>query len=68
LWKELYICVFDLVWPVVRRGGFVAADNMTEPVATRRLTTAYRRHIASNPDVETILIPVGNGIELTKRR
>lgn len=68
LWKELYVGIFDLVWPAVRGGGFIVADNMTEPVATRRLTSAYRRHVANVPDADTLLLPVGNGLELTKKR
>ncbi len=31
LWKELYIRCFDLVYPKLGRGAYVAADNMIHP-------------------------------------
>ncbi|MCC7411139.1 MAG: O-methyltransferase [Gammaproteobacteria bacterium] len=67
LWKRFYVPVFDLVHPRLARGGFVAADNMTFPAGTRARARAYQRHVRSYPDMDSVLLPVGSGIELSRR-
>jgi predicted O-methyltransferase YrrM len=68
LWKDLYIPCFDLIYPRLRAGGFIAADNMLQPENTVAHANAYREYVRTKPDLETVLLPVGSGVELTRRR
>jgi len=67
VWKELYVECFDLIYPAVRHGGFITADNMITPLATRRFAEAYRTHVSGRAGVQTLLLPVGSGLELTRK-
>jgi predicted O-methyltransferase YrrM len=66
LWKDLYIPCFDLVYPKLSDGAFLAADNILFPEFTRNDMAAYRRHVRTKPGIETVLLPVGSGIELSR--
>jgi predicted O-methyltransferase YrrM len=67
LWKELYIPCFDAVYPKLATCGLVAADNIIHPEATRPHMLAYREHLRQHADMQSVLLPVGNGIELSLR-
>lgn len=66
LWKDLYIPCFDLVYPRLSEGAFVAADNMLHPEFFRDEMAAYRRHLRRQSGIDSILLPVGSGIELSR--
>jgi predicted O-methyltransferase YrrM len=66
LWKDLYIPCFDLVLPKLSDGALLAADNILIPEFTRNDMVAYRRHVHANPKMESVLLPVGSGIELSR--
>jgi predicted O-methyltransferase YrrM len=66
LWKDLYIPCFDLVFPKLADGAFLAADNILFPEFTRNDMVAYQRHVRAKPGIESILLPVGSGIELSR--
>lgn len=66
LWKDLYIPCFDLVYPRLSEGAFVAADNMLHPEFFRDEMEAYRRHLRAQRNMDSILLPVGSGIELSR--
>jgi predicted O-methyltransferase YrrM len=66
LWKNLYIPCFDLFYPRLRKGAFVIADNMTYPESSRPHAEAYRKHIRTKAGIESVLLPVGSGIELSR--
>lgn len=66
-WKDLYISDFDLVWPRMRRGGLVVADNIVKPEATRGLMRAYIEHVTTLAGGNSITVNIGNGVELTCR-
>ena len=66
LWKDAYISTFDLFYPKLAAGAFIAADNMIVPEAARPDTIAYRRHIRTKPDLDTVLLPIGHGVELSR--
>ena len=66
LWKDLYIPCFNLFYPKLSVGGFVAADNMLRPEAYRASALAYRKHARSKPKIDTVLLPVGSGVELSR--
>ena len=67
LWKDLYIPCFDLFYPKLRPGALVVADNMLFPESTRTQAEAYRKHVRAFPNIESVLLQVGSGIELTRR-
>jgi predicted O-methyltransferase YrrM len=67
LWKDLYIPCFDLFYPKLRCGALVIADNMIQPESSRKDAEAYRRHVRARSDMESVMLPVGSGIELSRR-
>lgn len=66
LWKDLYIACFDLFYPKLSPGAFVIADNMIHPELSRADASKYRQHVRTKPDVESVLLPVGGGLEVTR--
>ena len=68
LWKDFYISCFDLFYPKLRPGALIAADNMIFPESARDHAEAYRKHIRTKPSIDSVLLPVGSGIELSLYR
>ena len=66
LWKELYVACLDLVYPKLAHGAFVAADNMIYPEVSRADAANYQRHIR-RLEFDSILLPIGSGVELSRR-
>ena len=66
-WKAHYIREFDLVWPKVRVGGLVMADNILLPKNVADEIKAYVRHVRGMPDALSLTVPVGTGVEMTCR-
>jgi predicted O-methyltransferase YrrM len=67
LWKDLYVPCFDLVYPKLATGAIVVADNMLLPASAQPQANEYRRHIRLQKGIETVLLPVGSGIEISRR-
>ncbi len=63
--KENIIEYFDLVLPMVRAGGIIAADNMLYPPPYRPMMRRYARHVRSNKNVQSVTVPIGMGEEIT---
>ncbi len=68
LWKNLYVPVFDLLHPKLAPGAIVVADNMLEPESARPHAEAYRRRVREARDMTSVLLNVGNGIEVSRYR
>jgi predicted O-methyltransferase YrrM len=66
LWKELYVDAFDLFYSKLAPGAIIAADNMILPENYREDALRYRKHIRSKPLIDSVLIPVGSGVELSR--
>lgn len=66
LWKYLYIPCFDLFYPKLRAGALIVADNMIYPESARDHADAYRRHVRTKPNIDSVLLPVGSGLELSR--
>jgi predicted O-methyltransferase YrrM len=66
LWKELYVTCLDLVYPKLAHGAFVAADNMIYPEISRPDAANYQRHIR-RLEFDSVLLPIGSGVELSRR-
>ena len=63
--KENIPRYFDLVLPMVRKGGVIATDNMLYPERFSGMMGEFGRMVRQNDAVRTVTIPVGNGEELT---
>ena len=68
LWKDLYCPCFELFHPKLAPAALVAADNMTFPPRARPDAIAYQQLVRTKADMESVLLPVGNGIELSRKR
>lgn len=66
LWKELYVTCLDLVYPKLAHGAFVAADNMIYPEVSRADAENYQRRIREL-EFDSVLLPIGSGVELSRR-
>jgi predicted O-methyltransferase YrrM len=65
LWKELYIPCFDKLLPKLAQNAVIAADNMLEPAFSRPEAEAYRAAVRACFDLQSVLLPIGSGIELS---
>jgi caffeoyl-CoA O-methyltransferase len=63
--KENIIRYFDIVLPIVRIGGIVAADNMLYPDHYRPAMRKYARHVHTKPNIQSVTVPIGMGEEIT---
>ena len=68
VWKDLYLPCFELVHPKLAPGGIIAADNMLLPEIVRPQAEAYRKRVRAVGDLDSVLLDVGNGIEISRRR
>jgi predicted O-methyltransferase YrrM len=66
-WKEDYPAYFDLVFPNLRVGGLLVADNITHPTPPGPGIEEYLQKARSRTDAQSQLIPLANGLELTIR-
>jgi predicted O-methyltransferase YrrM len=63
--KESYNEYFDLCLPLVRKGGIIAADNILFPERFNEMMANYLSHVRSNPNVQSVTVPIDNGEEVT---
>ena len=74
--KESYATYFDLILPKMNSGGIILSDNVlwsgkvVEPVKTNDKSTqaimAYNQKINEDPRVETVLLPIRDGLTVTR--
>ncbi len=67
IWKDLYLPCFEALYPKLGDEGIIAADNMIYPAAARESVRKYRAAVAGKPDLQTTLLPIGQGVELSVR-
>lgn len=67
IWKELYLPCFEVLYPRLSEEGVICADNMITPEVARPEVRQYREAVRAKPDLQTALLPIGQGIELTVR-
>lgn len=65
IWKELYLPCFEAFYPKLSEEAVVAADNMIFPEIARPDVREYRAAVYAKADLQTVLLPIGQGIELT---
>jgi predicted O-methyltransferase YrrM len=67
IWKELYLPCFEALYPKLSEEGVICADNMISPEIARPEVRQYRAAVQAKTDLQTALLPIGQGIELTVR-
>lgn len=65
VWKELYLPCFDLFFPKLKTGAWVLADNMIFPPHSLPEATVYRNRVRETKAFDTLLMPIGSGIEVS---
>lgn len=65
IWKEMYLPCFQAFHPRLSEEAVVCSDNMIEPASARDSVRLYRAAVRACPDMQTTLLPVGQGIELS---
>lgn len=60
-----YLAYLDLLLPRLRPGGLLVTDNAVSHAAELH---AYLARLRSDPALESITVPIGNGEELTYKR
>jgi predicted O-methyltransferase YrrM len=68
LWKDLYVPVFERLYPKLAPGAIIVADNMLEPESAREHVQAYRQRVRAAADMSSVLLAVGNGLEVSRYR
>jgi predicted O-methyltransferase YrrM len=68
LWKDLYVPVFELLHPKLAQGAIIVADNMLQPESARIHARAYRERVRAAADMTSVLLDVGNGLEISRFR
>lgn len=76
--KEQYSKYYELVFPLVKQGGFILADNVlwdgkvVDPDHSAEKETGgivqFNEHVMSDDRVETILLTIRDGLMLTRKK
>lgn len=66
IWKHIYVPALDLFYPNLAPGAVVVADNMLQPVAARPDALAYRRAVRAKANIASVLLPIGQGLEISR--
>jgi predicted O-methyltransferase YrrM len=68
LWKNLYCPCLELFHPKLAPGALVVADNMLQPATARADAMAYQELVRRKGDMDSVMLPIGSGIELSRKR
>jgi predicted O-methyltransferase YrrM len=66
-WKADYPAYFEGVFPKLRLGALIVADNILHPAPPDAGIEEYVRRARSHPEARSQLLTVGSGLELTVR-
>jgi predicted O-methyltransferase YrrM len=67
-WKDIYVPCLERFHPKLAPGAVVVADNMVFPADAHAEAIAYRRAVRAKPDMTSVLLSVGSGLEISRRR
>jgi predicted O-methyltransferase YrrM len=65
LWKDLYLPCLEAFHGKLNPGAIVVSDNMLRPGGAN--VEAYARALRALPDLASVRVPVGNGLEISVR-
>ena len=68
LWKDLYVPVFERLYPKLAPGAIIVADNMLQPESARPHARVYQERVRAAGDMSSVLLAVGNGLEVSRYR
>jgi predicted O-methyltransferase YrrM len=68
LWKDQYVPVWELLQGKLAPGALVVADNMISPASAHPEVRAYRERVRATAHISSVLLCVGNGLELSRYR
>ena len=63
--KERYIQYFDLVFPMLKTGGMIGADNILFPERFQKFLNPYVKHVRANPKICSVTLAIDNGEEIS---
>jgi predicted O-methyltransferase YrrM len=66
IWKELYVPCFELVFPKLKKGAYLIADNIIFPAIHHKEAAIYRNTVKATKAFDTVLLPIGSGIEVSQ--
>lgn len=66
--KENMVEYFELIFPMVRKGGIIAADNILFPERYRDFAAKYVNHVRAKSEMDSVTINVGNGEEISLKK
>jgi predicted O-methyltransferase YrrM len=64
--RGLYRKSLETLLPKLAAGAVVVADNMLRPEASVPQARQYQEWVRALPGMQSVLVPIGNGIELTR--
>jgi predicted O-methyltransferase YrrM len=67
IWKDVYVPAFQLLRGKLADNAIIAADNMLQPEMARPDAEKYRAAVRAAPEFQSVLLPIGQGIELSCR-
>lgn len=67
IWKNLYLPCFEAFYPRLAEEGMIVSDNMIYPESAREAVRAYRKAVAAKGDLQSVLLPLGSGIDLSAK-
>jgi predicted O-methyltransferase YrrM len=56
-----------VIYPKLAAEGIIATDNMYDPPMHLPEARVFREAVQSKPDLQSTLLPIGSGIEMTCR-
>ncbi len=68
LWKEAYVPALEKLAPKLAPGGTIVADNILFPEEVRDVAALYRKRVREMPEMSTVLLPIGQGLEVSRWR
>lgn len=66
VWNESYVPLLHLLYPKLSRDAVIVADNMLLPEAVRAQAERYREAVRALPHLDSVLLPIGNGLEVSR--
>ncbi len=64
LWKDMYTPCLEAFFPKLNPGAIIVADNMIYPGGES--VERYGKAVRAKPGVQSVLLPVGTGLEVTR--
>jgi predicted O-methyltransferase YrrM len=64
LWKDMYVPCLEVFYPKLNPGAIIVADNMLRGGGDE--VKAYAKAIRAKPKIDSVLVPVGSGLEISR--